>query len=83
MDGTRIPFDGNYGKTTRVEVPIGSDPADDFDPAWSPDAGKLVFTSYRAGATTELYAMNANGANPTRLTMNTAFDFAPAWSPRP
>src|SRR5207247_70352 len=40
----------------------------------------IVFTSNRDGKS-QIYVMNADGSNPTRLTRNTAIDAAPAWSP--
>ena len=39
-----------------------------------------MFVSGRDG-NLEIYVMGANGANPTRLTTNTAIDEQPAWSP--
>ena len=42
--------------------------------------GKIAFTSNRDG-NDEIYVMNADGSNQTRLTNNTALDDAPAWSP--
>ena len=45
-------------------------------PLW----GKIVFYSDRDG-NYEIYTMNADGSNQTRLTFNQAGDFAPAWSP--
>lgn len=40
---------------------------------------KIAFTSDRDG-NDEIYVMNANGINQTRLTNNTANNFQPAWS---
>ena len=42
--------------------------------------GKIVFDSDRDGDR-EIYVMDADGGNPTRLTDNTAADRDPAWSP--
>ena len=62
-------------------VNITNHPAEDFDPAWSPDGTKIVFTSERDG-NREIYVMNDDGSAPTRLTNDTsALDFSPAWSP--
>jgi Tol biopolymer transport system component len=40
----------------------------------------IVFTSDRDG-NDEIYVMNADGSNQTRLTNNTANDWGPVWSP--
>ena len=45
----------------------------------SPLWGKIVFYSDRDG-NYEIYAMNANGNNPVRLTFDAAADFSPVWS---
>jgi Tol biopolymer transport system component len=42
--------------------------------------GKIAFTSTRDGSY-EIYTMNADGSNPTRLTNNQTFDSLPAFSP--
>jgi len=47
-------------------------------PPPSPDM--IAFHSGRDG-NFEIYVMNADGTNPTRLTNNPAFDALPAWSP--
>ena len=46
----------------------------------SPLWGKIVFYSKRDG-NREIYTMNSDGSNQTRLTFNEANDVAPAWSP--
>ena len=54
----------------------------DSEPAWSPDGSRIAFSSNRDGRTdTELYVMNADGSNQTRLTDNAADDRNPTWSP--
>jgi Tol biopolymer transport system component len=60
---------------------------DDNDPAWSPDGTKIAFSSTRdgggpamMGVPAEIYVMNADGSNPTRLTIDGGND-EPAWSP--
>jgi uncharacterized repeat protein (TIGR01451 family) len=47
-------------------------------PAWSADGVKLVFATIRDG-NAEIYKMDANGSNQTRLTNNTAGDGQPGW----
>lgn len=72
--------DASGGSVTRLTTAaLGDD-----GPSWSPDGKKIAFSSYRDGAQAEIYVMNADGTNQTRLT-----DFAdeafhpghPAWSP--
>ena len=48
--------------------------------ATSPLWGKIVFYSRRDGVP-EIYKMNSDGSNVTRLTFNEAIDAFPAWSP--
>jgi hypothetical protein len=57
-------------------------PAQDIQPAWSPDGREIVFYSDRNG-TADLYTMKADGTGVTNIT-NTpgqAFESQPAWSP--
>ena len=48
--------------------------------ATSPLWGKIVFYSKRDG-NTEIYTMNSDGSNQTRLTFNNVSDSSPTWSP--
>ena len=48
--------------------------------ATSPLYGKIVFYSHRDG-NTEVYTMNSDGSNQTRLTFNEESDSSPVWSP--
>ena len=59
---------------------LTSDPAADFDPAWSPDASRIAFTSTRDGIN-QVYVMNADGSGQTNLTNSGVHDLQPAWSP--
>lgn len=52
----------------------------DRDPAWSPDGSKIAFTSIRNGKA-DIYIMNADGSNLTRLTDNPDNDSSLLWSP--
>ena len=47
---------------------------------WSPDDQRIAFVSERDGSP-QVYIMNADGSNPTRLTQGGAVDQLPTWSP--
>jgi hypothetical protein len=54
----------------------------DQNPRWSPDGSRIAFDSTRHGLDNkELYVMNADGSNQTRLTDNIDEDRFPSWSP--
>jgi len=59
---------------------LTSHPADDRDPAWSPDGEKLAFASRRDG-NWELYVLDVFSGEITRVTFDTAYQAAPSWSP--
>jgi Tol biopolymer transport system component len=50
------------------------------DPAWSPDGTRIAFSSPRA-RNYELYTMDPNGNDVTRLTYTASAEAEPAWSP--
>ncbi len=50
------------------------------EPAWSPDGAKIAFLR-AVGTQYEVYVMNADGSDPTRLTTNQRPDSRPTWSP--
>jgi hypothetical protein len=52
----------------------------EYNPSWSPDGTKIVFTSNRDGDE-EIYSMDAEGRNITRLTNSPLRDYGPSWSP--
>ena len=49
------------------------------EPAWSPDASQIAFSSRRSG-TLDLYVMNADGTGTRQLTSGKANDSHPTWS---
>lgn len=59
---------------------ITNDPADDRDPAWSPDGRAIAFVSKRDGPW-ELYIMDVETRRTTRMTSSTHFVGSPTWSP--
>ncbi len=56
------------------------DPADDRDPAWSPDGRWLAFASHRSD-NWDLYLMDMTFGALLRLTRDPAFEAGPSWSP--
>ncbi len=56
------------------------DPAEDRDPAWSPDGQWLAFASHRGG-NWDLYLMDMRTGTVLRLTRDMAFEAGPTWSP--
>ena len=60
--------------------PNGSE--SDTEPDWSPDGTKIVVQSFRDDPkATEIYVLNADGSNPTRLTTDGSHNIRPSWSP--
>ncbi|MCC6532017.1 MAG: PD40 domain-containing protein [Burkholderiales bacterium] len=55
-------------------------PAENTEPAWSPDGRRIAFTSYRDGDG-EIYVMGADGSTPRRLTFDRGADNSPVWTP--
>ncbi|MFZ1792283.1 MAG: hypothetical protein WAU96_02565 [Anaerolineae bacterium] len=55
--------------------------ADNFSPAWSPDALKIAFVSNRTGAQ-QVYVMSSTGTNQTCLSCDSTLpSWSPTWSP--
>ncbi|MBN1201452.1 MAG: PD40 domain-containing protein [Anaerolineae bacterium] len=59
---------------------LTNDPADDRDPAWSPDGTRVAFASHRDG-NWELYILQVDTGAITRMTYTPGFEGAPTWSP--
>ena len=60
----------------------------DWNPLWSPDGKRIVFSSRRDGhfigdfgITEEIYVMDTDGQHQQRLTENRQNDLLPSWSP--
>ena len=62
------------------QVRLTDDPANDYDPSWSPDGKRIAFVSDRSNEADHIYVMDSDGGNLMRLT-NEAVSWAPSWSP--
>jgi Tol biopolymer transport system component len=67
-------------RLTHSPPDLPEDQAADIQPAWSPDGTRIAFASRRDG-NFEIYAMNADGSELTRLIDDPAENVEPAWSP--
>jgi hypothetical protein len=89
-DGTGANWNlGGWTVTTAPSIEPTEPPATEAPPIETPTLvptplgggnGQIAFTSYRDG-NFELYVMNADGSEQTRLTNNPAEDSEPTWSP--
>jgi TolB protein len=67
-------------QTDRQLVRLTYDPAEDREPAWSPDGNYIAFASNRAH-NWDIYLLDLLSGRLIRLTRDPAFDANPAWSP--
>jgi WD40 repeat protein/WD40 domain-containing protein len=56
------------------------DDLSDGSPSWSPDGTRIAFSSRRDG-TSDIYVMEADGSNQTRITRSTSGAGGPSWRP--
>ncbi len=68
----------NVGERTPIR--LTNNPADERDPAWSPDGQKIAYASHQDG-NWELYVYDLDNGQATRLTYDLSFQGAPQWSP--
>jgi len=71
-------MEANGTGVTRLTFTPGNN---DDRPAFSPDGSKIAFTSDQGGNGWDIWVMQADGSNPTRLTTVAATDYNPTWSP--
>ena len=79
-----VNVDGSGLVKLTTNIQLAPDPLYGLDvgPSWSPDGSRIAFASGRDSLSNyELYVMNADGSNQTRLTNNTTDDYYPTWSP--
>lgn len=73
-DPKRLTFDASAIETGRRQAKYAR------RPCWSPDGQKIAFGSNRDG-NDEIYVMNCDGSNVTRLTHTPATEYYCTWSP--
>ncbi|NWG32865.1 MAG: PD40 domain-containing protein [Chloroflexi bacterium] len=62
------------------QLELANLPSGVIDISWSPDEQRIAFSS-QADGTYEIFTMNSDGSDMTRLTNNTSNNYSPAWSP--
>ena len=62
------------------QVNLTQHPAEDYDPAWSPNGKQILFSSNRDGPF-DLYLMDADGTNIRKVFKNSKYRRNPVWSP--
>jgi Tol biopolymer transport system component len=85
---TQRPLPGNSRRVNvNIVRPDGSGGSnlggfenDDWDPAFSPDGRRVAFVTSRDG-NREIYVLDLDSRQVTRLTNDQAGDYSPAWSP--
>jgi TolB protein len=65
---------------SRTPIRLTNDPADDRDPAWSPDGRKLAYASRRSG-NWDIYVYDLVAGGTTQMTVDLGYQGAPQWSP--
>ena len=61
-------------------VRLTTDPANDYDPGWSPDRNQIAFTSDRSGIS-QVYILTLENMEVVQLTSHPAGAVSPTWSP--
>jgi Tol biopolymer transport system component/tRNA A-37 threonylcarbamoyl transferase component Bud32 len=88
-DGKWLTFDSDRTGNQdifRMALPRGeteqltSDPADDFQPQWSPDGREIGFHTFRSG-NRDLYVMSATGGEQRAVVATAATERDAGWSP--
>jgi TolB protein len=72
-----VPFGGTGRQAGRL---VTSVPGGAFDPSWRPDGSWIAFAG-REGPASEVYAIQPDGANLSRLTGEGMLARSPVWSP--
>ncbi len=79
VDGKFDVWQKSFGRGEAVN--LTAHPAEDSQPAWSPDGDRIAFFSDRDAEKLELYVMRIDDGSIERLTENTFYDSGASWSP--
>jgi TolB protein len=79
LDGQREIFRRPFGRGEATN--LTTHPAEDSQPAWSPDGKEIAFFSDRDAEKLELYVLRLADGSVRRLTDNSYYDSSAAWSP--
>ncbi len=63
------------------DVRLTNWPKHNFCPSWSYDGNKIAYVTSMEGTRPEIYIMDSNGENQTRITANNDGDTLPSWHP--
>ena len=67
---------------TQQDVRLTDWPKHNFCPAWSNDDQKIVYVTSMEGSRPEIYIMDSDGKNKTRITHNDLGETLPDWHPK-
>lgn len=88
-DGSMIAFESDRLGGAPISWAMNADGSDvhvlayGYDPRWSPDGTKLLYSGFDLDhdGIFAVFIANADGSSPVRLTTNPTGDFRAAWSP--
>jgi Tol biopolymer transport system component len=88
-DGTKIVFTSLRNQSNNIYVMNANGStqtkldslAGDSSPSWSPDGGKIIFSSLQNGNNDDIYIMNPDGSNLTKLIGTSLHDSFSSWQP--
>lgn len=60
--------------------PLPSSPIGDFDPSWSPQDNRIVFTSIRDFDRPQVWVLDVDSGESVNLSQNSQADYQPTWS---
>ncbi len=80
--GTGI-FVMNADGTNPTRITNVAQGMENFEPKFSSDGSRILFTRFHEVTNFDVYVMNADGTGQTRLTDDPVRDFLPSWAPGP